>query len=84
MVDWDVYEHKIYIPSSVESISPDLFYDYWKSEPIKIKLSRKNQHFTNRHGILRTTTGEIIYNPHDRFLYKNGEDYEPELVRVKD
>ncbi|MBQ3617851.1 MAG: hypothetical protein II939_06770 [Bacteroidales bacterium] len=84
MVDWDVYEHKIYIPPSVESISPALFYDYWKSEPIKIKLSRKNQHFTLRHGILRTTTGEIIYNPHDRFLYKNGEDYEPELVRVKD
>lgn len=84
MVDWDVYEHKIYIPSSVESISPALFYDYWKSEPIKIKLSRKNQHFTLRHGILRTITGEIIYNPHDRFLYKNGEDYEPELVRVKD
>lgn len=84
MVDWDVYEHKIYIPPSVESISPALFYDYWKSEPIKIKLSRKNQHFTLRHGILRTTTGEIIYNPHDRFLYKNGEDYEPKLVRVKD
>lgn len=84
MVDWDVYEHKIYIPPSVESISPALFYDYWKSEPIKIKLSRKNQHFTNRHGILRTITGEIIYNPHDRFLYKNGEDWEPELVRVKD
>ena len=84
MVDWDVYEHKIYIPSSVESISPALFYDYWKSEPIKIKLSRKNQHFTLRHGILRTTTGEIIYNPHDRFLYKNGDNWEPELVRVKD
>ena len=84
MVDWDVYEHKIYIPASVESISPALFYDYWKSEPIKIKLSRKNQHFTLRHGILRTITGEIIYNPHDRFLYKYGEDYEPELVRVKD
>ena len=84
MVDWDVYEHKIYIPASVESISPALFYDYWKSEPIKIKLSRKNQHFTLRHGILRTINGEIIYNPHDRFLYKNGDDYEPELVRVKD